>query len=184
MKAIVYLASGFEEAEAIIPIDMFRRAGIDVTLSSVDQEKRVTGSHGIQILADMDVSESNNENYDIVFLPGGMPGAVNLAQSWSVNERIIKMASEGKIVSAICASPAVVLANAGLLDGKKAPKDFIYSIRCDDLDNGLIDELEEIVKSSERRSKKWENAKKIIKWIADKGVDVGIALLPLLLQIK
>ena len=55
MKAIVYLASGFEEAEAIIPIDMFRRAGIDVTLSSVDQEKRVTGSHGIQILADMDV---------------------------------------------------------------------------------------------------------------------------------
>ena len=83
MKAIVYLASGFEEAEAIIPIDMFRRAGIDVTLSSVDQEKRVTGSHGIQIIADMDVSESNNENYDIVFLPGGMPGAVNLAQSWA-----------------------------------------------------------------------------------------------------
>lgn len=120
MKAIVYLASGFEEAEAIIPIDMFRRAGIDVTLSSVDQEKRVTGSHGVQILADMDVSESNNENYDIVFLPGGMPGAVNLAQSWAVNERIIKMASEGKIVSAICASPAVVLANAGLLDGRNA----------------------------------------------------------------
>ena len=55
MKAIVYLATGFEEAEAIIPIDMFRRAGIDVTLSSVDQEKRVTGSHGIQILADIDL---------------------------------------------------------------------------------------------------------------------------------
>lgn len=141
MKAIVYLATGFEEAEAVVPVDMMRRAGIDVDISSIDEEKTVTSSHGLTLLADMTVSESDGNEYDIVFLPGGMPGAINLSQSWSVNQRIIKMAAEGKIVSAICASPSVVLANAGLLEGRKAtcyPGCESYSAKDDFLPDGVV----------------------------------------------
>ena len=141
MKAVVYLATGFEEAEAIVPVDMLRRAGVDVTLSSIDDDKTVVSSHNVTVVADKSISESDLEDYDIVFLPGGMPGAVNLSQSWSVNQRIIKMATDGKLVSAICASPSVVLANAGLLEGKKAtcyPGCEKYSDKKDFLSDGVV----------------------------------------------
>ncbi len=141
MKAIVYLAEGFEESEAIIPVDMMRRAGIETFTSSLDDEKTVMSSHGVAVLADKTLRESDDESFDIVFLPGGMPGAVNLSQSWSVNERIIKAAAEGKIVSAICASPAVVLANAGLLNDRKAtcyPGSEKYSEKKDYLSEGVV----------------------------------------------
>ena len=141
MRVIVYLATGFEEVEALIPVDMMRRAGMDVVLSSIDEEKMVESSHSVKVEADMTLSESDREDFDIVFLPGGMPGAVNLSQCWSVNERIIRMAGNGKIVSAICASPSVVLANAGLLNGRKAtcyPGCEGYSEKKDFLPDGVV----------------------------------------------
>ncbi len=119
-KVLVYLATGFEEAEAIIPVDMFRRAGYEVVLASIQEQKEVVSSHNVKITADKLADEVSLEDFDAVFLPGGMPGSINLSQSWLVNSKIIDMASKGRIVSAICAAPSVVLANAGLLDGKRA----------------------------------------------------------------
>lgn len=141
VKAIVYLATGFEEAEAVIPVDMMRRAGIEVTTSSIDEDRTVVSSHGLTVIADKNLEESDKDEYDIVFLPGGMPGAVNLSQCWSINERVIRMAAEEKIVSAICASPSVVLANAGLLNEKRAtcyPGCEKYSSKTDFLPDGVV----------------------------------------------
>ena len=119
MKVLIFLAEGFEEAEALCPADVLKRAGIDVVLAGV-QGKDVTSSHGITVHADTTVSElDSNERWDAVFCPGGMPGAVNLAQSWEVNEILVR-AAQDSIVAAICASPAAVLAPLGLLTGRTA----------------------------------------------------------------
>lgn len=119
MKVLVFLAEGFEEAEALCPVDVLRRAGIDVVLAGVHAID-VTSSHGVTVHADTTVAElDRNEMWDAVFCPGGMPGAVNLSQSWEVNEILVRCA-QNSIVAAICASPAAVLAPLGLLDGKEA----------------------------------------------------------------
>lgn len=119
MKVLVFLADGFEEAEALCPVDVLRRAGIEVTLAGVAGID-VKSSHGVIVHADVAVANlDKSERWDAVFCPGGMPGAVNLSQSWDVNEIIVKCAQDG-IVAAICASPAVVLAPLGLLDGREA----------------------------------------------------------------
>ena len=118
-KVLVFLADGFEEAEAICPMDMLKRAGVDVVTAGVD-ELEVKSSHGITIKADITASEVNVDDFDAIFCPGGMPGSVNLAQCWNVNEALIKLYNNGGIISAICAAPAVVLAPLGLLEGKEA----------------------------------------------------------------
>lgn len=119
-KVLVYLATGFEESEAIVPVDMFRRAGYDVVLASIQDVREVVSSHNVTIVADKLAEDVSLEEFDAVFLPGGMPGSINLSQSWLVNSKIIDMASKGRLVSAICAAPSVVLANAGLLEGRRA----------------------------------------------------------------
>lgn len=119
MKVLVFLADGFEEAEALCPVDVLKRAGIEVVIAGV-QSLAVKSSHGVTVQADVTVDDlDRNERWDAVFCPGGMPGAVNLSQSWSVNEILVRSA-QNAIVAAICASPAVVLAPLGLLDGKEA----------------------------------------------------------------
>lgn len=118
-KVLVFLAEGFEEAEAICPIDVLKRAGVEVVLAGVEN-KTVKSSHSVSISCDILATEVDIDSFDAVFCPGGMPGAVNLSQSWSVNEAIIKVYNNGGIVAAICASPAVVLGPLGLLEGKRA----------------------------------------------------------------
>ncbi len=118
MKAIVFLAEGFEEAEAICPIDVMRRAGIDVVVAGVGSDA-VTSSHGVTVKADALVDDIGDGSFSAAFCPGGMPGSVNLSQSWKVNEILVKTAQTG-IVAAICAAPAVVLAPLGLLKGRNA----------------------------------------------------------------
>ena len=124
-KALVFLADGFEEVEAVTPIDYLRRAGIEVSSVAIGEEKTVTGSRGIRIAADTTIAELektgglNAELWDAVFVPGGMPGASNLAACKTAGNFYKDMAVLGKITAAICASPAVFLAPLGLLEGKK-----------------------------------------------------------------
>ncbi len=116
--AVVILAEGFEELEAIAPIDVLRRAGVRVTLAGVDS-RLVSSSRKIGIHADA-LLKDIQDLPDVVILPGGLPGATNLAKSEEVSKFIKRMNAEGKLVAAICAAPAVVLAPLGILEGKKA----------------------------------------------------------------
>lgn len=116
--ALVILAEGFEELEAIAPVDALRRAGVRVTIAGVT-DLLVKGSRGIALQADA-LLKDIMDLPDAVILPGGLPGAANLSKSPEVASFVKKMNSAGKLVAAICAAPAVVLAPLGILDGKKA----------------------------------------------------------------
>ncbi len=117
-KVIILLADGFEEIEAITCIDLLRRAELKITVASLGNLE-VKGSHQIKIKADKALKE-NNFNYAACVLPGGMPGAKNIAASEKAKKLINKINTEKRIIAAICASPAIVLAPMGLLDNKKA----------------------------------------------------------------
>jgi 4-methyl-5(b-hydroxyethyl)-thiazole monophosphate biosynthesis len=116
-KAAVLFADGFEEVEAITPVDFLRRAGIQVFTAGVGT-REVKGSHEIRVTTDMTVDELPRD-LDAVIVPGGMPGAKNVALSKKAVSIIVEASNAGKLVAAICAAPAVVLAGAGLLAGKK-----------------------------------------------------------------
>jgi 4-methyl-5(b-hydroxyethyl)-thiazole monophosphate biosynthesis len=128
-KAIVFLAEGFEEVEAITPIDYLRRAGVEVATVAVGAANGsgalVLGSHGVGVAADTTLEVlaksggADASAWDVVVLPGGGKGSENLAASAALGDFVKAMASAGKLVAAICAAPAVVLAPLGLLAGKK-----------------------------------------------------------------
>jgi len=116
--ALIILAEGFEEIEAVTPADILRRAGIEVTIAGL-KKKSVKGAHGITIETDILFTEYKTLP-DVVIFPGGMPGAENLAASLEVKELILKMNDEKKLIAAICASPAILLAPTGILNGRQA----------------------------------------------------------------
>ncbi len=116
-KALVLLANGLEEIEAITIIDILRRGNIEVTTSSLDKI-RVRGSHDIIIEADTNLSAVSSEIFDAIILPGGMPGSENLKNDRQVIQILKNMNNQGKIIAAICAAP-MALYEAGLLDNKK-----------------------------------------------------------------
>jgi protein deglycase len=118
-KVLVPLAEGFEEIEAITIIDVLRRAGIEVITASVTNQHEVTGSHNITIKADKIFNEVNGSNFDMIVLPGGMPGSVNLNQHVGLKEMLHTQKNQDKFIGAICAAP-LVLGNMGLLKGVKA----------------------------------------------------------------
>ncbi|MDR2313755.1 MAG: DJ-1/PfpI family protein [Spirochaetaceae bacterium] len=124
-KALVFLAEGFEEVEAVSPIDYLRRAGIEVVSAAISKERKVTGAHGIPFTADTSIPDLQEQgkftpaSWDGVFVPGGLPGASNLAACSAAGEFYREMAGAGKLVAAICASPAVFLAPLGLLKDKR-----------------------------------------------------------------
>lgn len=115
----LFLADGFEEIEALTPVDMLRRAGIDVTTVSINETATVNGAHGIKVIADTTADKVSPGDIDAVILPGGLPGADNLRMDKTVNEFINKAAENGKLLCAICAAPRI-LGEKGLLKGKKA----------------------------------------------------------------
>ena len=120
MKTIfVFLAEGFEEIEALTPIDILRRAGLTVETVSVMEEKAVVGAHGVPVVADKMFADIRLEDAEMLLLPGGMPGATNLDAHQGLSDMIMAFASEGKALAAICAAP-LVFGNRGLLQGKKA----------------------------------------------------------------
>lgn len=102
----LFLADGFEETEALAPLDMMRRAKIEVKTVGVTGEF-VTGSHGVTVKADLKPEEISFKNIDGVVLPGGMPGTVNLGKSETVTKAAVYCAENGKITAAICAAPSV-----------------------------------------------------------------------------
>jgi 4-methyl-5(b-hydroxyethyl)-thiazole monophosphate biosynthesis len=122
-KVIVLLAEGFEEVEAVTPIDYLRRAGLEVTITAIGGSLSAKGARGITLNADAllrdIIQKGETTAFDAVIIPGGMPGAANIAASEECGALILKMAAAGKLVCAICAAPAVVLAPLGLLSGKK-----------------------------------------------------------------
>ncbi|MBU9888893.1 MAG: DJ-1/PfpI family protein [Candidatus Omnitrophica bacterium] len=117
-KALVVLAEGFEEIEAIAPIDVLRRAGIRVTVAGL-KDKCVKSSRGLAVQADCLLADVKDLP-DAVVLPGGLPGATHLAGDARLAVFLKRMVEDEKLVAAICASPALVLAPLGVLDGKKA----------------------------------------------------------------
>ena len=118
-KVYAMIADGTEEVECLAVVDLLRRAGIDTSLVSVDG-KQIVGSHKIKIQADSTASETDLSGADLIFLPGGMPGAEHLAGCAQLMSAIDKQIKSGKRVAAICAAPAVVLGANGYLRGKKA----------------------------------------------------------------
>jgi len=117
-KIAVLLAAGFEECEVVVPVDVWRRMGYDVTLVSTGDGPAVTGAHGMTLTADAQLGPAAAENWDAVVCPGGMPGSRNLRDNPAVLDLIQKVYRQGGITAAICAAP-MVLNRAGLLDGRR-----------------------------------------------------------------
>ena len=114
-----FLADGFEETEAIAPVDMLRRAGVTVKTVGIGKSV-ITGSHGLSVICDLTDSEMRlTDELDGVILPGGMPGTLNLDASQTVHSAVDFAVSHQKLVCAICAAPSI-LGRKGLLSGKKA----------------------------------------------------------------
>lgn len=117
-KVLLLLAEGFEEVEALTPADYLRRADVDVDIASLTEERMVTGAHGLVVSADTVLDAVDMDSYDGVYLPGGMPGSLNLRDDERVLALVRRFAEEGKMVAAICAAP-MVLEKAGVIANKR-----------------------------------------------------------------
>ena len=114
----MFLAEGFEEIEALCPLDLLRRAGVDVKTVGISS-KTICGAHGISVIADMVESEMQSFDADMIILPGGMPGTLNLDASKTVHKAIDPAIKNGSYIAAICAAPSI-LGGLGILRGKEA----------------------------------------------------------------
>lgn len=117
-RVVVVLAEGFEEIEAVTPIDVMRRAGLEVTVAGVSGHT-VRGAHGVAFVCDTTL-EALDFVPDAVVLPGGLPGAENLGGSSAVKDLVLRVSASGGLCAAICAAPALTFAHYGLLDGRRA----------------------------------------------------------------
>jgi 4-methyl-5(b-hydroxyethyl)-thiazole monophosphate biosynthesis len=117
-RVLIPLARGFEELEAVTVIDLLRRAGIEVITAALE-EGPVKGSRGTVLLADATLDEVKDQDFDMIVLPGGLPGADHLDQDPRIHALLRRLDASGRYTAAICAAPKV-LAHAGLLDHKKA----------------------------------------------------------------
>lgn len=115
----MFLANGFEEVEALCPLDILRRAGLEVTTVGVGSKDMISGAHGITVQADIPDVMYRDASPDMIILPGGMPGSTNLDESKIVDTALRVAAKRGAYLCAICAAP-MVLGKRGYLEGKKA----------------------------------------------------------------
>lgn len=120
MKSIcIFLAEGFEEVEALFPLDILRRGGVNVKTVSITGQQIVKGAHQVPVMADMLFDDLKEEDIEMIVLPGGLPGATNLDAHAGLDKLILSFANAGKPLAAICAAP-MVYGKRGLLKGKKA----------------------------------------------------------------
>ena len=118
-KVALFIENGSEELEFIAPLDIMRRANLEVDLISANNEDFITSSHNVKILADKKIDEVNNIlDYDAIVIPGGMPGSTLLRDNKKIIEFYQIMYNSGKLVAAICAAP-IVLSAAGITDDKE-----------------------------------------------------------------
>lgn len=118
-KVYAFMAQGMEEVECLAVVDVLLRGGVEVSLVSIDGSREVTGSHGIRILADADISEIDMEEADALFLPGGMPGTTNLGACAPLCDGLLQAHRQGRRIAAICAAPSV-LGGLHILENKAA----------------------------------------------------------------
>lgn len=114
----MFLANGMEEIEALCPLDIMRRAGLKVTTVGIGGSE-ITGAHGITVKADIADTDLKDPCAELIFLPGGMPGTLNLAASDTVKNAIETALKNDSYIAAICAAPSI-LGDMGILDGKEA----------------------------------------------------------------
>jgi 4-methyl-5(b-hydroxyethyl)-thiazole monophosphate biosynthesis len=117
---LVPVADGTEELEAVAIIDILRRAGAVVTVASVSGNRQITASRGVVIVADVLIADCVDIDFDLVVLPGGLPGAEHLRDSPELIRILKSQREKERLYGAICASPAVVLEHHGLLEGRQA----------------------------------------------------------------
>ncbi len=119
MRAALFLAKGFEEIEAVGIIDVLRRGGIELTIVTVSGSDYVDGAHGIIISGDTNFYTVDYSIYDMLILPGGMPGTTNLKNHVDLCELLDSFHKDGKWIAALCAAPSI-LGDLGILEGEKA----------------------------------------------------------------
>lgn len=119
-RALIPIANGTEEIEAVTMIDVLRRAGIEVIVASVNDsgELKIIGAHGITIAADCTIDDCTTALFDLIAVPGGLPGSENLAASPALDGLLREQATKGRLYAAICAAPMLVLSSKGLLQDK------------------------------------------------------------------
>ncbi|SEP76436.1 4-methyl-5(b-hydroxyethyl)-thiazole monophosphate biosynthesis [Ectothiorhodospira magna] len=117
-RILIPLANGCEEVEAVTLIDLLRRADFQVVTAGLE-DGPVTGAHGIVLMPDQPLEQAQHDTYDLIVLPGGLPGSDHLDNDPRIHALVNKLHGEGRYVAAICAAPKV-LARAGLLAGRRA----------------------------------------------------------------
>ncbi len=115
----IFLATGFEEIEALTTVDLLRRAGIEVDMISISNKLEVEGGHGICVKANNKIENIDFDSYDAFILPGGMPGTTNLGENKRLMKELVEQNQKEKLVAAICAAPSL-LGKIGILKGKNA----------------------------------------------------------------
>ena len=115
----IMLADGFEEVEALAVADVLYRAGVRSDLISVTDARHVISSHGIRVVADLMLEDVDLSTYTVLFLPGGMPGTLNLKATPAIQTEVLRRSDESQPIAAICAAPSI-LSELGILDGRHA----------------------------------------------------------------
>lgn len=120
IKALIAVADGCEEIETIATYDLLKRAGIQTKMAALEsQDAPVTGAHGLKFMADAALPDLFEDNYDLIVLPGGLPGSENLRDCDLLISMLKRQKRENRWIAAICAAPAYVLGTHGLADGAK-----------------------------------------------------------------
>jgi len=119
-RILVPVADGSEDIEVVTIVDVLRRAGAEVVMASASTQRQFTASRGIVMVADALLSDCVGQQWDLIAVPGGLPGSEHLRDSAELSELLKSQAGSGKYFAAICAAPAVVLSSLGLLSGRVA----------------------------------------------------------------
>jgi len=119
-SVLIPIADGSEEIEAVTIVDVLRRAGAEVTLASVMPQRRIVASRGVVLEADCPIGECVAQSWDLIALPGGMPGAEHLGNCAPLMDLLRAQLAAGRWLGAICAAPAVVLGRRGLIRAYRA----------------------------------------------------------------